>query len=154
MNPSVSSGHTRSLPTPGATKSTSTEDPTLQAYCAADALGIPAMLGRSGVVTSHDPHSGAEVQVVVRDGRATPQPVSAVVSLPDDSGFGDDQAAGDSACPTVNFYASVADAHAYEQAHGLSLDILTVPQAHQLGSAIFGDLLEGNRAANGAPNRR
>jgi len=33
---------------------------------------------------------------------------------------------------------------AYAHAHGLTLAILTVYQAHQLGSAVFGDLLEAD----------
>lgn len=46
-------------------------DPSVQLYCAADALGIPALVGRDATITSRDPHSGTEVQVVVRPRRSS-----------------------------------------------------------------------------------
>lgn len=114
--------------------------PTVEAYCAADALGISAMLERAVTITSRDPQSGVEVRVEVRGGEAMSEPAEAVVSIPTAPGGGGQ--AGDCCCPAVNFYASAASARTYEQVHGLSLDVLTVPQALQYGSAVFKSLLK------------
>lgn len=120
--------------------------PAVQAYCAIDALGIPAMLGRDAAITSADPHSGAEVRIQVRGGHATWNPDAAVASMPAGEALagiaaGMDHPAADAACPTTNFYASAEDARGYQQAHGLTLEILTIPQALRFGSAAFGLLL-------------
>jgi hypothetical protein len=121
--------------------------PTVEAYCALDALGISAMLRRSVTVMSRDPDSGFEVQVQVRGGRATWEPADAVVSVPamEAGGQGDDPPAADTSCPTVNFYAFPANAHAYERRTGVVLEILTIPQALRAGSAVFGRLLDRGR---------
>ena len=36
--------------------------------CAIDALGLPAMAGRDGRITSADPADGTPIEVTVRDG--------------------------------------------------------------------------------------
>lgn len=116
--------------------------PTVQAYCALDALGIPAMLGRDADITSRDPHSGVEIRVQVRSGQPTCAPPGVIASIPaDDAVTGTDQPAADVACPTVNFFASADNADAYQQAHGLTLEVLTISQAQRFGSAAFGQVL-------------
>ncbi len=42
--------------------------PALYAMCAIDALGLPAMAGRDGQITSADPHDGTLIAVSVRSG--------------------------------------------------------------------------------------
>jgi hypothetical protein len=108
----------------------------VEAYCAADALGISAMLDRAVTIVSHDPQTGAEVRVHVRNGKATSEPPGAVVSIPLTPEDPDGQVC-DCSCPVVSFYTSPENARAYARAHGLSLDTLTLSQAHRLGSAVF-----------------
>ncbi|MGH7912076.1 MAG: organomercurial lyase [Candidatus Dormibacteraceae bacterium] len=115
--------------------------PTVQACCAADALGVAAMLHRPVTISSRDPQSGTEIRVEVRDGRPAWEPSEALVTIPVDEACAGGQA-GDCQCPAVNFCASAASAEAYQRAHGLALEMLTVPQAHELGSAVFGGLLD------------
>lgn len=42
--------------------------PAVYAMCAIDALGMPAMAGRDGRITSADPADGTPIKVTVRDG--------------------------------------------------------------------------------------
>lgn len=123
--------------------------PTVQAYCAIDALGVSAILNRPVTIHSHDPHSGAEITVRVEGADADARPMGTVVSVAADRVDTNEQAS-DSACPTVNFYESHADALAYEQTYGLKLDLLSVAHAHQVGVTVFGDLLETGRVVNGS----
>lgn len=120
--------------------------PVVQAYCALDALGIPAMVGRDADITSRDPRSGGEIRVQVRAGRATWTPAGAVVTFPAGECSllvtgGNEEPAGHACCPVVSFHASAAGADAYQRARGLLLEILTIPQALRFGSAVFGQLL-------------
>ena len=116
--------------------------PAVHAYCAIDALGIPAMLERDASITSRDPHSGAEIRIRVHAAEATWTPAGAVVSVPAAGALASaDQPAADACCPTVSFYASAEAARAYQQQHGLTLEVLTVPQALRFASAAFGPLL-------------
>src|SRR6266511_2374600 len=47
---------------------------TMEAYCAIDALGIPAMLDQDATITSRDPLIGAPITVEVHDGHARWEP--------------------------------------------------------------------------------
>lgn len=126
------------------------DGPTVQAYCAVDALGVPPMLGRSATITSRDPHTGDEVRVTLDGGHASWEPPQAVASIPawavgqvtaPAEDIEQNPPAGDVICPTVNFYANTASAAAYQQAHRLDLEILTIPQAVRTAQTVFGDLL-------------
>ncbi len=79
----------------------------VQAYCAVDALGIPAMLDRDATVTSHDPLTGVPVTVQIKGGQAHwEEPAGAVVGYCTDA-----DEAGQAACcrcPLINFHASPA----------------------------------------------
>ncbi|MQA85738.1 MAG: hypothetical protein GEV03_14220 [Streptosporangiales bacterium] len=89
------------------------------------------------------PNTGEQVRIEFRGGRASWQPAAAAASFPADDGAGeDDRQAADVLCPTVNFYASAEAGRAYERAHGLHLEILTMPQAVRAAAATFGGLLE------------
>jgi hypothetical protein len=48
------------------------DTPAVYAMCAIDALGLPAMTGRDGRITSAEPLDGQPVQVTVRDGAFLP----------------------------------------------------------------------------------
>jgi Alkylmercury lyase len=113
--------------------------PIVQAYCAVDALGIPAMLDQDATITSHDPLTGVPVTVQVQGGRAHWEPAGAVVGYCADAGE-----AGQAACcrcPLINFHASTATAQAWQDRHRQRLTVLSMPQALELGAVVFGDLL-------------
>ena len=118
---------------------------TVQAYCAVDALGIPAMLDQDVTIGSHDPLTGVPISVEVRDGQAYWEPAGVVVGYVIDhrEAGAKDGPAGQAACcrcPLINFHASPATAQTWQQRQGLRVELLTVPQALQLGAAAFGGL--------------
>lgn len=123
---------------------------TVNAYCAVDALGVPPMLDRTATITATDPHTGEPIRITVHDENATWEPPETVVTLPADTvkvatapvdEINDNPQAADAACPTINFYVNAEAAAAYAKAHGLQLEILTMPQALRGAKAAFGDLL-------------
>jgi Alkylmercury lyase len=113
--------------------------PTVQAYCAVDALGISSMLGRDVIVTSRDPHTGEPIRVVVTEPQTIWQPANTVMVL--GTGRSGQQPAHCCRCPYINFHTSAASAHGYLQALDLSWPILTQAQALDLAAFLFGDLL-------------
>jgi Alkylmercury lyase len=115
------------------------DGPTVEAYCAIDALGIPAMLDRDVVISSRDPHTGEPIRITVTNGQASWRPDEAVVVL------GSSPSCGPSACqscPYITFHSSPATAAANMQATDLAGEILTQPQALAAGALMFGDLLQ------------
>ena len=111
--------------------------PVLHAMCAVDALGIPAMLGAAGTVTSSDPVTGQPIEVrVAADGALDVRPAEAVVLL---ARTGDGPLAS-ACCSIIDFYAdrtAADDALAGPATRGA---VLTVPQAHVLGVRLFAEL--------------
>jgi alkylmercury lyase len=113
--------------------------PTIEAYCAIDALGIPAMLNRDVEISSQDPDTGEPIRVTVTNGQASWHPDKTVVVI------GSDRSCGPSAycrCPYITFHSSSAAAAAHLQAAELAGEILTQPQALAAGALLFGDLLQ------------
>lgn len=126
------------------------DGPRVHTYCAVDALGVPAMLGRPVTISSRDPHTGDEVSITIDDGDASWAPQGAVASVPADAvdrtvapaeEIETSASAGDTVCPTVNFYRDADTAAAYAAEHGLELEILTIGQAMSAANAVFSDLL-------------
>ena len=112
--------------------------PTVEAYCAIDALGIPAMLDRDVVISSRDPDTGQPIRITVTNGQARWRPNEAVVLL------GSRPSCGPTACqncPYITFHSSSTTAAAHLQAADLAGEILTQPQAMAAGARLFGDLL-------------
>jgi hypothetical protein len=112
--------------------------PTVEAYCAIDALGIPAMLDRAVVITSRDPQTREPIRIAVSNGQASWHPDNTVVVV------GSGPSCGPSACqscPYITFHSSSATARAHLQATDVAGDILTQPQALAAGALLFGDLL-------------
>lgn len=111
----------------------------VEAMCAIDALGIPAMLGTDAVITSADPVSGEPVQVRFADGTAAWEPAGAVVF------YGARPGPGPSAevcCGYLRFFASRATAGQFAAAHPeAGGTILDHSAARELGERIFGRLL-------------
>ncbi|HKA69666.1 MAG TPA: alkylmercury lyase family protein [Actinomycetes bacterium] len=128
--------------------------PTVYAMCAIDALGIAAMLGADVTVTSAEPGSGEPIRVVIRDGQATWQPVSAVAVDGTDTSAGGRYASDrdsdgspvptvDRCCTVMNFFATASSAHRWLAEHPqVSGTVLTKDQAVRLGTDIFGQLLD------------
>jgi hypothetical protein len=112
--------------------------PTVEAYCAIDALGIPAMLDRDVVISSQDPHTGEPIGITVTNGQASWCPDNTVVLL------GSGPSCGPTACqscPYITFHSSPATAAAHLHAAHLAGEILTQPQALAAGALLFGELL-------------
>jgi Alkylmercury lyase len=122
---------------------------TVQAYCAVDALGIPAMLDQDATITSHDPLAGVPITVEVHHGHARWEPAGGVVGYVVDhrQAAAKDGPAGQAACcrcPLINFHAFPATARTWQQRQGPQVELLTVPQAPQLGAAAFAGLLRSH----------
>lgn len=91
--------------------------------CAIDALGLPAVTGRDGRITSADPLDGQPVEVTVRDGAWTWTPGSAVVIIARATDCG----SWESMCPNTTFHASRDTARAYLTSRG-NLDAQVLDQ--------------------------
>jgi Alkylmercury lyase len=113
--------------------------PTVQAYCAVDALGISSMLGRDVIVTSGDPQSGEPIRVVVTERQTVWHPDETVMVL--GMGRSGEPFSHCCRCPYINFHTSAASAHGYLQGLDLTGPILTQAQALDLATFLFGDLL-------------
>ena len=112
------------------------DGPVLHAMCAVDALGIPAMLARPGVVISADPATGQAVTVQVGRGGIDVDPPTAVVLLAT-SGTG---GLASSCCSVIDFYAATETARQALDRPGMAGEVLTLAEAHALGVALFADL--------------
>lgn len=113
----------------------------VEAMCAIDALGIPAMLGLPVAVRSRDPVSNEEIVVEVDShGNATWQPTEAVV-LAGSACCG--APSFRSCCDVLNFFACSENAERYLAAHSdVAGAPLSIPDAVAAGSAVFGGVLE------------
>jgi len=124
------------------------DGPAVAANCAVDALGIPAMLGRDAEIHSTDPHDGQPVVATSREGTWQWQPESAVVFVGSNGSSGP---LTQSCCPVINFFTDEGNARAYQRQHHLDGDVLTMPEAAEAGSLVFGDLLTGGKAGASRP---
>ena len=114
--------------------------PMLHAMCAVDALGIPAMLGAAGTVTSADPATGRPIEVQVdADGALDVNPPGAVVLL---ARAGDGPLAS-ACCSVIDFHSDRAAAEDVLREPRTRGGVLTIPEAHALGASLFGALLAG-----------
>ena len=114
--------------------------PVLHAMCAVDALGIPAMLGAAGTVTSTDPATGRPIKVrIATDGTLDVSPPEAVVVL---ARTGDGPLAS-ACCSVIDFHSDRAAAEDVLREPGKRGSVLTVPEAHAFGVLLFGALAAG-----------
>jgi hypothetical protein len=115
--------------------------PLLYAMCAIDALGIPLMADRDGVIRSVSPSSGDIITVERHSGTWRWQPSTAVVLI---AGTG---AAGPSlscTCPFITFHAAVEQAAAYLRGGPAAGGrIVTQADALEAAQGEFGRLLTG-----------
>lgn len=116
--------------------------PVLHAMCAVDALGIPAMLGAAGTVTSADPATGQPIVVrVAAEGSLDVSPPGAVVLL---ARVGDGPLAS-ACCSVIDFHADRAAAEDALRGPETRGAVLTVAEAHALGLRLFTGLCTGLR---------
>ncbi len=118
--------------------------PAVYAMCAIDALGLPAMTGRDGRITSTDPADGQPIVISVRGGTWSWNPAGAVVVAGRATDCGTNCDAREAMCPNTTFHASHGSAHAYLAGRGdIDAEILDQPTAIQAGRVNFGPLLGG-----------
>lgn len=109
------------------------------AMCAIDALGLPRMARRDGVIESADPVTGEPIRVAVLDGGWTWEPAGAVVLV---ARSGVDGPTSCCACPHMNFHARAATAESYLDGRAeLSGQVLDQRSAVELADLCFGELL-------------
>lgn len=112
------------------------------AMCAIDALGIPLMTGRDGVISSTDPGTGEPIRVVRNstDWEWTPTSTVVVAGIAQSC-----ETAAEACCPHVAFYTSAEVAESYLRAHPeISGSVLNHSEALELADAAFGWLLRGS----------
>jgi hypothetical protein len=110
----------------------------VHAMCAIDALGIAPMFDRTIEVTSRDPITEAEIRVWLDpDGTGTWQPNEAVVV----AGRCCEGAAFEGCCQALNFFASSENAERYLRERTVDGFPITIPQAIEVGRAMFGGVL-------------
>jgi hypothetical protein len=115
--------------------------PAVYAMCAIDALGLPAMAGRDGRITSADPHDGTPVEVTVLDGTWSWTPAGTVVVAGRATDCGE-CGSFEAMCPNTVFHASRESAAAYLVGRtSLDAEILDQQSAITWGRLNFGALL-------------
>jgi alkylmercury lyase len=118
--------------------------PAVHAMCAIDALGLPAMTGRDGQITSADPHDSTPIVVTSRGGTWTWTPATTVVVAGRATDCGTDCGSFEAMCPNTVFHASAENARAHLASHlGLDAQILDQDTAVECGRLNFGALLPG-----------
>jgi hypothetical protein len=118
--------------------------PAVYAMCAIDALGLPAMAGRDGRITSTDPHDGTPIEVTVRDGAWSWTPAGTVVVAARATDCGTGCSSFEAMCPHTVFHASPESARAWLAGRGgLDAQILGQDTAIECGRLNFGALLTG-----------
>lgn len=114
------------------------------AMCAIDALGIPLMTGKDGMISSTDPQTGEPIRVVRHgtDWEWTPSSAVVLVGIAQSC-----STAAESCCPHVAFYASAEGAEVYLRVHPELIGIVVDhTQALELADFAFGSLLSGSEA--------
>jgi alkylmercury lyase len=113
--------------------------PLLYAMCAIDALGIPLMVGRDGVISSVSPGTGDPIVVEFRAGAWRWQPATAVVLI---AGTGATGPSLSCSCPFIAFHATAEQAAAYlREGPATAGRIVTQSEAVAAAEAEFGRLL-------------
>ncbi|MFD4177212.1 alkylmercury lyase family protein [Streptomyces anulatus] len=107
--------------------------------CAIDALGIPAMLGQDGVISSADPVTGDPITVTSTTGRVRWDPPTAVVFVGQRPGGGP---AASACCDALNFFTDTENARTWTSQHPeVPGQIVDQPTAEHIGQQTFGSLL-------------
>jgi len=131
------------------------DGPQVYSMCAIDALGIAAMLGKTVIISSAEPGTGAPVTVTVpaAGGAVVWEPGTAVVfygrqetacgTCPPGAGAVVPPVAADTCCRAINFFTARARAAAWARTRPeISGKVLNQREAWQAGVSIFGPLLQ------------
>jgi hypothetical protein len=115
------------------------DGPPLSAMCAIDALGIPLMTGRDGVIASSDPDKAHSIRVERRGERWFWSPRDTVVLLAESGGCGP---AAECLCPAITFHTSQERAEDYlRRDRELTGRVLDQARAIEVARWSFGPLL-------------
>lgn len=113
--------------------------PTVASMCVIDAIAIPLVTGRPGVVVSEEPGTGTPVRITVADGEARWDPPGALAVFGVTSSSGPLAAA---CCSTMDAFTSreAAERHlaAHPEVHG---EILDQAESEAVARAVFDGLL-------------
>jgi hypothetical protein len=127
------------VPTPHVVRLDDT--PPVHAMCAIDALGIPLMAGRDGVISSASPGTHDPITVEYRVGTWRWSPATAAVLVADSGGEGPSQCRS---CPFITFHATAEQAAAYlTDCATASGQVVTQAEAVNAAQAEFARLLTG-----------
>ena len=123
--------------------------PPVWAMCAIDALGIPQMTGRDGILAAADPHSGEPLRVEVTGRNWRWNPPAAIVLMAQGGTSGSSALCS---CPHVNFFARADNARSYLESHpDLTGQLLDQRTATELAGLVFGALLHPVAGEDQAP---
>ena len=116
----------------------------MSTWCAADALFVPAVLGRAATVESKSPVSGERIRLTVSpQGVEEVDPAGAVVSIvivdPDEANTGSVEAIWGAFCHHI-FFASHEEARRWAAGRD-DIEILSVEEAHELMRLVFSRVL-------------
>ncbi|WP_405136301.1 organomercurial lyase [Nocardia sp. NBC_01388] len=112
---------------------------TVNAMCAVDALGMAAMLGTDITIEATAPGTGEPITIAIHDQQLAARPPTTVVFV---GGRSKPGPSVDTCCNYLNFFPDRASSQAWADAHPtISGSTVDLPAAHQLGNAIFGNLL-------------
>lgn len=109
-------------------------------WCAYDALGILAALGRGGRIRSRSPHRDAPLEIEFEGGR--PAAGEAALFLPE----GPVSSVGEEWCPQANLFPDAKTARGWAQAAGVAGRVVGLAEAAAAGAAHWAPLVRGGPA--------
>ena len=102
-------------------------------WCAYDILGIFGALRATGQARSTSPDTGEPVEIYFTGGQ--PEPAPLVLFLPDEDYAACCTSTYDDWCPNSNFFHTAEAACSWAADHGVTGDVLALPQAAERGAA-------------------
>lgn len=108
-------------------------------WCAYDILGVFGATGLSGHAVSPCPEGGAPIEVQFERGR--PQPVEAVLFLPDEDLMAACENVYEQWCATSNFFRSRAAASSWASAHAIRGAVLALDEAAKAAASEWSRLV-------------
>jgi alkylmercury lyase len=113
-------------------------------WCAYDILGIFGALRATGKARSTTPDTGEPVEIHFTGGQ--PEPAPLVLFLPDEDYTACCTSAYDDWCPNSNLFHTAEAARSLAAGHGVTGDVLTLPEAAERGTARWRPLATGQPA--------
>lgn len=116
----------------------------LWTWCAYDIFGIFGALHATGQARSTSPDTGEPVEIHFRGGHSEPAPL--VLFLPGDDYTACCTSTYDDWCPNSNLFHAAKAARAWAAEHGVTGDVLTLPEAAERATARWRPLTIGQPA--------